>query len=181
MNRYQGSPIHIFCIASGHIWATYSNFLYAFSWSGWLESRQYLCFCTSCRVTSPPRHMGTLLMFWGYGTHLQSLLWDFIAFGECWDLLVSLSPCLPSLPIHPAVLTHPCCPQVHSVFPPSPVMFSSTSQVSQMLWNTCRDHGEYPLPSPLARSDHWPLISYPRVTKLYMYFIGVYMKDLQTS
>ena len=78
-----------------------------------------------------------------------ALQWELFAFGECWDPLVSLSPCLPSQHIPPAILTHPCCPQMHSVFTPPPMVSSNPYQVSQMVWHICRDHSEYPLPSPL--------------------------------
>src|SRR5882672_9351269 len=101
-----------------------------------------------------PLHPGYLKGSFGYRTYLIALLWDLLAFGECWDLLVSLSSCLPSQPIPPAVLTHLCCPQLHSVFPPPPMMSNNLLQVSQMLWNTCRHHSEYPPPIPLARSYH---------------------------
>ena len=99
---------------------------------GWLANWQHLCFCTSCRVTSPSLHPGYLEGFFGYRTYLPALWWELFTFGECWDALVSLSPCLPSQHIPPAVLTHPYCPQVHSVFPPPPLMSSNPSQVSTL-------------------------------------------------
>jgi len=72
--------------------------------------------------------------------------------------------CCPPTP--PSPMNHPCIILMHLMFFPPILTYIIKLKVSPMLQDACRAYGKYLSPPPLHRSGHWPLISYPRLTKL---------------
>src|SRR5882762_2015891 len=64
----------LFWILLGHSKTILPCFLDDFFPSGWLVICHSLCFCTCCKIISLCLHAGYLLVFWGYRTHLLSIL-----------------------------------------------------------------------------------------------------------